>query len=75
MIFIIYLIGSVISCFFCWKKWGDIILKKSKNYDPWVETTEFWKIVAITLFYPITFPIYALWQTLELIYNKYNKQK
>lgn len=71
--FWVYLLGAIICCFFSWKKWGKPI-RSRKNHSIIVEIPEFWYIALITVLYPISLPIYAFWQVLELIYNKFKKE-
>jgi len=74
----LYLIGCIIAAFFSWRKWSNKMIQKSnqKRLDYWADQIEFYIIIAITFFYPITIPIMLFWKLLEFLTNLFiNKRK
>jgi hypothetical protein len=63
-----------------WKKYGKAFKKKIERKPGrytsdymWTETQEFWLIFGIPALWPLALPSYIIWQLLERIYNKFNK--
>lgn len=48
---------------------------KHSTDNVYLQFKEGWLIFMLPLFWPIGLPGYLMWQLLELIYNKFNKNK
>lgn len=76
MTLIIYLLIAFIIFFFQYKKhW-----KKLREINPGGELPalcykEGWAVYIVPISWPISIPMYIIWQTLEFIYKKLNKNK
>lgn len=75
-----YIIIGFIFSFFTYKKFETSILEKRNpnrynNKSIYLEIMEVWYCIAVFLFWWVIIPAYILWQLLDLIYNKFNKQK
>lgn len=79
MNFLIYLFITIIITFFTWKYYEPIILQEIEESDRYnkemTDQYSFWIMIIVILFWPIVLPIVAIWELLDIIYNKFNKNK
>lgn len=73
MVFI-YLFVTFLAFYISYKKYYPEI-RDRRDYDAWLETSGFWKIVGITISWPIFVPLALMWKALDYFFNKLTKQK
>jgi hypothetical protein len=69
----IYLLGAFFGCYLSYKKYYPEIQSRT-SYDTWVDTSGFWKIVGITISWPIFVPLALMWRLLDYFFNKLTKK-
>jgi len=73
MIFI-YLFATFLAFYFSYKKYSRE-MESRDSYDDLVYTQAFWKIVGITITWPIFVPLALMWKLLDYFFYKLTKQK
>ena len=82
MFLLLYLFIGFIVFFFMWKKYEEkfkvkIAPRPGSSYpdNSWMETQEFWIMLLVPLFWPLSLPGLFIWRILEIIYTNQNKNK
>ena len=65
---VVYLIFQFLAVYFSYKIWGKRMHEKiADGTDLWVETSEFWYIVLVSLFWIVVLPSAIAWYLLDTI--------
>ena len=70
---LLYLLVAFVVFFFMYKKFWDKV-ENRKKYSAWIDVPQFWAIVLVPLFWPLSLPGYLLWQLLEKLYINLNQE-
>lgn len=65
-----YLIGQFLAVYFSYKIWGKRMFEKlssQRGTDLWIETSEFWLILLVSIFWVIMIPSTIAWYLLDKI--------
>lgn len=73
MVLFIYLFGSFLGFYFSYKKYYPEIEDRN-SYHVFIETIGFWKILGITILWPIFVPLAIMWRLLDYFFNKLTKR-
>ena len=79
---LLHLFIGFIVFFFMWKKHEKEFKRKTTpkaGYSyadkAWMETKEFWLMLLVPLFWPLSLPGLLIWRILEIIYTNLNKKE
>lgn len=75
----IYVVGVIITAFFCWKKWENKIkMSESKIDDSFfglLSIPEFNLLLIISMMWVIAVPAVLFWKILDVLYNRFKPEK
>lgn len=72
--FIIYMFIAWIVLFFSWKRYEKAI-DELRERDHYQEPYIFWLTISFSLFWIVAVPMWGIWNILEIIYKKVNKNE